>query len=81
MTTLNQNDTTKTAREIIENHPVYARILADSFGGVIYNVANRDTYDTTGTLELIALWETMPDYQRDSCNGILTGAMNFITGN
>ena len=32
--------------EKIENNEVYKEILKDSFGGVMYNVANQNKYDT-----------------------------------
>lgn len=62
----------------IENNEVYKQIVKDAFGGVMYNVANRDKYDTT---ELLALWDNLTDVQRSSANGIMRGAMNFIKGN
>lgn len=67
--------------EIIENHPVMLQVLNDSYGGIIYNVAYRGTYDETGTLELIALWDSMSDSEQSSANGITKGAINFIKGN
>ena len=54
------------------------QILADSFGGVIYNVANRDKYDTT---ELLALWEAQTPAEKENHNGLITGAILFITEN
>lgn len=52
-------------------------ILADSFGGVMYNVANRDKYDTR---ELLELWDAMPESEREAADGIINGAINFING-
>ncbi len=62
--------------EQIQNHPVYKQILADSFGGIMYNVANRSKYDTT---ELLQLWGALTLSERDSVGGITKGAINFIT--
>ena len=62
--------------ETIKQHPVYTQILADSFGGIMYNVANRDKYDTT---ELLQLWDSATPAEKESANGILKGAINFIT--
>lgn len=67
--------------ELITNHPVMVQVLKDAYGGVMYNVANRGTYDETGTLELIALWESMSDSEQSSANGLIKGAINFIKGN
>lgn len=52
-----------------------AKVLKDSHGGIIYNVANRDKYDTT---ELLELWEALPAWERESADGIIMGAINFL---
>lgn len=62
----------------IENNEVYKQILADSFGGVMYNVANRDKYDTA---ELLALWGRMTPAEQSAVGGIMKGAINFVQGN
>ena len=59
----------------IENHPVMIHILADSYGGVMYNVANRDTYNTVNLLEL---WDKVPAHEKESAGGIINGAINFL---
>ena len=59
----------------IEQSPVYKQILADSFGGIMYDVANRGKYDTA---EIIELWEQLTPAERDSVNGIMKGVFNFI---
>jgi len=64
--------------QLIQNHATYKQILADSFGGIIYNVANRNKYDE-GKEALIALYEQVEN--KDACDGIMKGAMNFIQGN
>lgn len=61
--------------EQIANHPVYKQILADSFGGVMYNVANRDKYNTE---EITGLWNSMSPAQQESAGGIMKGAFNFL---
>ena len=61
--------------EQIEQHPVYKQILADSFGGIMYNVANRGKYDMT---EIVKLWQSLSEAERDSVGGIMKGAFNFI---
>lgn len=52
------------------------QVLKDSCGGLIYNVANRNKYDTS---ELVALWDSLTASERESAGGIIKGAMNFIT--
>lgn len=60
----------------IKAHPVMVQVLKDSCGGLIYNVANRNKYDTS---ELVALWDSLTASERESAGGIIKGAMNFIT--
>ena len=64
-----------TKTQQIEQHPVYKQILADSFGGIIYDVANRGKYDTA---EIVELWEQLTPAERDSVGGIMKGVFNFI---
>ena len=64
-----------TKTQQIEQHPVYKQILADSFGGIIYDVANRGKYDTA---EIVELWERLTPAERESVGGIMEGAFNFI---
>ena len=61
----------------IKTHPTMVQILADSFGGVMYNVANLDKYDTS---ELLALWDKLTPSEQESSGGIISGAINFIKG-
>lgn len=63
--------------ESIKNHKTMREILSDSFGGVMYNVANRDKYDTR---ELLALWDALPVSEREAAGGIINGAINFVSG-
>jgi len=60
----------------ISEHPTMKEILADSFGGVIYNVANRNKYDTADLLEQ---WNKLTPAEQESENGIINVAINFIT--
>ncbi len=64
----------KTIEQITTND-TYKQVLADSFGGVMYDVANKDKYDTT---ELLALWDSLEPCEKENCGGIMTGAINFI---
>ena len=59
----------------IEQSPVYKQIMADSFGGIMYDVANRGKYDTA---EIVELWEQLTPAERESAGGIMKGAFNFI---
>ena len=61
-------------KEILK-HPVYKQILADSFGGVMYNVANRGKYDTT---EIVELWNNLSPAYQEAAGGIMKGVFNFI---
>jgi hypothetical protein len=62
--------------ETIANHEVYKQVLADSFGGVMYNVANRSKYNTS---EIIKLWNSLSPAEKESSGGIMRGAFNFLT--
>ena len=62
----------------IKNHPTMVEILADAHGGVMYNVANRDKYDTT---DLLTKWNALTPAEQESADGIIKGAINFINGN
>lgn len=67
-----------TTLENIKQHPVYKQILADSFGGIMYNLSNIGKYDTT---ELLKLWGTLTDSQKDSTDGIVKGVFDFLQDN
>jgi len=62
--------------QTIENNSVLKEILADSFGGIMYNEANKDKYDTE---ELLKEWKQLSASERESLGGIVNGAMNFIS--
>lgn len=64
--------------EKITSNEVYKQVLADSFGGVMYNVANQYKYDAT---ELIELWDSATASEQESAGGIVKGAINFLKGN
>ena len=61
----------------IKAHPVYQEIVKEAFGGVMYNVANRNKYDDK---EIKALWLSLPEANRDAQDGIIKGAFNFLLG-
>lgn len=60
----------------IQNSEVYKQILSDSFGGVMYNVANRGKYNAD---RILFLWLQTPEQERDSAGGIVKGVFNFLT--
>jgi hypothetical protein len=64
-----------TIKEIQDNE-VYKQIIADSFGGVMYNVANRGKYNAD---HILFLWLNMPKTEREVAGGIMKGAFNFLT--
>ena len=66
----------KSATDYIRESEVYKEVIKDSFGGVMYNVANQDKYDS---MEIVALWESLSKDRQDQCDGIIKGAMNFLT--
>ncbi len=61
--------------ETIKASPVYKQILADSYGGIMYDVANRGKYDTAA---IEALWYSLTPAERESAGGIMAGVFNFL---
>lgn len=61
--------------EQIKENETYKQIMADSFNGIMYNVANRGKYDAT---EIMQLWNDMTPGEQSSVGGIMTGAINFL---
>lgn len=59
----------------IQDNPTYKQIMADSFGGIMYNVANRGKYDTA---ELMQKWDALEPVTREMAGGIMKGAFNFL---
>ena len=63
--------------EIIKSSPVYKQIMADSYGGIIYNVDNYKKYDTK---EIMDLWNNLTNSERSFAGGIMNGAFDFLMG-
>jgi len=63
--------------DYIKQNEVLKQIIKDAFGGVMYNVANRNKYDT---VELLKEWDKLTDSQKSGYDGIVNGAINFIKG-
>lgn len=61
--------------QTIEESPAYKQIMADSFGGIMYDVANRGKYDTA---DIEALWAKLTPAEREAAGGIMKGAFNFL---
>jgi hypothetical protein len=61
--------------EQITTNETYKQVMSDSFGGIMYNVANRGKYDTS---ELLTIWDSMNASERESVGGIVKGAMHFL---
>ena len=61
----------------IKDNTFYKQIIADSFGGVMYDVANRNKYNE-GKKALLALWEEIES--TDAADGVMKGAMSFLRG-
>lgn len=57
------------------NNKVYKQVLSDSFGGIMYNVANRDKYNAS---EVLNIWNKLDNREQNSANGITKGAINFL---
>lgn len=64
-----------TIEKITENE-VYKEVMQDSFGGVMYDIANQDKYDAT---ELLKLWDSLTPSEQEFAGGIMKGAMQFLT--
>ncbi len=64
-------------QQFIENHPTYKKVLSDSFGGIMYNVANKNKYEAN---DIITAWDDMTESQRSVAGGIMEGAIGFLKG-
>jgi len=70
------NSQTATVQELKDNAE-FKKVLADSFGGVMYNLANVDKYNTE---EIFAIWDRIPKAAQGGAGGIVEGAINFLLG-
>ena len=52
----------------IQNDPTYQEVLSDSFGGIMYNVANEGKYETE---HLEVLYKLLDESERESLDGIM----------
>lgn len=67
-------------QEQIQQHKTYQQVLADSFGGCIYNVANLGIYDQEGVEQVLRLWDSMDANEKSISGGIMRGAIAFLRG-
>jgi len=61
--------------EKIESNETYQQVLKDSFGGVLYNVANENKYNTAELQEIVS---TYSKAELSAINWIMKGAFNFL---
>lgn len=66
-----------TILEQIKDNPDYKQIMADSFGGIMYDVANRGKYNK---IRLLKLWDSLPANEQEGAGGIMKGAIDFVQG-
>jgi hypothetical protein len=59
----------------IKENEVYKQVLADSFGGIMYNVDNQGKYDSA---EVLAIWDSLSNSERSCADGIVKGAISFL---
>ena len=67
-----------TTLQDITSSDTYKAVLQDSFGGIMYNVANYGKYDST---ELLQAWDALTPGEQSSAGGITKGAINFLKNN
>lgn len=67
--------------EEIKNHPTMKQVLADSFGGCIYNIDNANKYDGVAKDELLSLWDSLTASEQSVLGGCVKGAIEFLKGN
>lgn len=63
--------------EMIKSSEVYKQVIKDSCGGLMYNAAKRGTYQAD---EILAQWDALEPHERETCGGIMKGAMAFLKG-
>jgi len=64
--------------QAIKNHATYKAVLKDSFGGVMYNVANAEKYSPEGVKQVLTLWDRLTENQKGVAGGIMKGTINFL---
>ncbi len=59
----------------IESDEAYKQIMTDSFGGIMYDVANKDKYNVE---DLKKIYDSVEPYELQSMGGIMKGALHFV---
>lgn len=65
---------TYTITDLKENE-TFKQVMSESFGGIMYDVANRGKYETA---KILYIWDHMEPVDKANAGGIITGAINFI---
>ena len=65
--------------EQIKESNSYKLLIKESFGGVMYNGNKLPDYQKTSQ-DIIELWDSLPSDFQQSQDGIVTGAMRFLSG-
>lgn len=68
-------------KERIETKEFYQQVLKESYGGVMYNLANLEKYKVEKPREmqeLVLLWQRMTEGEKERCGGIMKGALLFL---
>lgn len=64
----------KTLKDLTDNE-TYQKILKDSMGGIMFNVADKGKYDVS---ELLAIWNAIPLREQEAAGGTVNGVMEFV---
>lgn len=65
--------------DAIKGSKLYQKIMSESFGGIIYNMANLEKYRADPEYgELVAMWQALTPDEQMAADGIVKGALNFI---
>ncbi|MCT2077680.1 hypothetical protein [Dietzia cinnamea] len=59
----------------IESSQVYRDIMRDSYGGIMYDVANAGKYQAE---EIMRLWRSASPTDREGAGGVMKGAFDFL---
>jgi hypothetical protein len=70
-----QEETGRKQLNAILEHPTYKQILKDSFGGIMYDLSKKNSYNTD---KLLKLWEDLPNAWKEGSGGITQGVFNFL---
>jgi len=60
----------------LKDNETLKAILRDSMGGIMYNVANKNKYDS---VELLKVYNSLNQEEKETLGGIIEGAIKFIT--